>query len=308
MLVDNITDLRIFAQVVKEGSLSGAGRELGFSSALVSKRLQRLEEQLGVRLINRSTRSLGVTEEGAKYHEYCVRVLAELEEAEALVTRRSTQPKGTLRVTVPAAFGRLHIAPLVPEFLRRYPELRLTLHLSDGIVDLIDEGYDLAIRIGDMKDSNLVTRHLGVDHRYVVATPSYVAKFGAPERPEDLARHNALLFANPSPLDQWQFVDSAGKAHGVRMSGSFETNNCEALREALLADMGVALRPTWDVWRDIQSGTLVVLLPDYTHPSYNIQAVYPSRRHLSQKVRVFIDLLREAFGDTPYWEAWRANG
>lgn len=249
MLVDNITDLRIFAQVVKEGSLSGAGRELGFSSALVSKRLQRLEEQLGVRLINRSTRSLGLTEEGAKYHEYCVRVLAELEEAEALVTRRSTQPRGALRVTVPAAFGRLHIAPLVPEFLRRYPELRLTLHLSDGIVNLIDEGYDLAIRIGDMKDSNLVARHLGVDHRYVVATPSYVAKFGAPERPEDLARHNALLFANPSPLDQWQFVDSEGKAHGVRMSGSFETNNCEALREALLADMGVALRPTWDVWR-----------------------------------------------------------
>lgn len=209
---------------------------------------------------------------------------------------------------MPAAFGRLHIAPLVPEFLRRYPELRLTLHLSDGIVNLIDEGYDLAIRIGDMKDSNLVARHLGVDHRYVVATPSYVAKFGAPERPEDLARHNALLFANPSPLDQWQFVDGAGKAHGVRMSGSFETNNCEALREALLADMGVALRPTWDVWRDIQSGTLVVLLPEYTHPSYNIQAVYPSRRHLSQKVRVFIDLLREAFGDTPYWVAWRANG
>ncbi len=302
MLVENITDLLIFAHVVKQGSLSAAGRELGFSTAVVSKRLQRLEEQLGIRLVNRSTRRLGVTEEGARYHEYCVRVLAELEEAEALITKGSRQPKGTLRVTVPAAFGRLHIAPLVPRFLRRYPELRLSLHLSDGIVDIIDDGYDVAVRIGEMKDSNLVARRLGVDHRFVVATPSYLAQHGAPCCPEDLLQHNALLFANPSPLDQWQFVDGEGAAHSVKVSGNFETNNCEALREAIMADLGVALRPTWDVWRDIQRGSLSVLLPDYTPPSFTIQAVYPSRRHLSQKVRVFIDLLQEVFGDTPYWE------
>ena len=303
MLVENIADLQIFAQVVKEGSLSAAGRELGFSSAVVSKRLQRLEEQLGVRLINRSTRKLCVTEEGAKYYAYCTRILAELEEAETVITHGSSQPKGTLRITVPAAFGRLHIAPLVPEFLRRYPELRLSLHLSDSVEDMIDAGYDLAVRIGDLKDSNLVARHLGIDRRWVVATPSYIKKHGAPKKPEDLKKHNALLFANPSPLDQWQFVDRKGKAHQVKVSGNFETNNCDALREAILADAGIALRPAWDVWQDLRSGTMKVLLPEYTQPSFNIQAVYPSSRHLSQKVRVFIDLLCERFGDTPYWES-----
>jgi len=302
MLAENIHDLLIFVRVVKEGSLSAAGRALGFSSAVVSKRLQRLEEQLGTRLVNRSTRKLGVTEEGARYHEYCVRVLADLEEVEALITRGSHQPKGTLRVTVPAAFGRLHIAPLVPEFLRRYPDLRLSLHLTDNIVDLIGEGFDVALRIGDMKDSNLVARQLGTDRRFVVATPSYIEKYGAPRVPEELVKHNALLFSNPNPLDQWQFVDPDGMAHHVKVSGNFETNNCDALREALLADAGIALRPTWDVGKDIRSGTLKVLLPQYVQPNFNIQAVYPSRRHLSQKVRVFVDLLCETFGDKPYWE------
>lgn len=302
MLVENINDLLVFVHVVKEGSLSAAGRALGFSSAVVSKRLQRLEEQLGTRLVNRSTRKLGVTEDGARYHEYCVRVLAELEEAEDLIARGSGQPRGTLRVTVPAAFGRLHIAPLVPGFLRRHPGLRLSLHLTDHVVDLIEEGYDLALRIGDMKDSNLVARHLGVDRRFVVATPSYIEKYGEPGTPGELTQHNVLLFANPAPLDQWQFIAPDGRAHLVKVSGNFETNNCDALREALLADAGIALRPTWDVGKDIRDGSLKVLLPGYVQPSFNIQAVYPSRRHLSQKVRVFIDLLREAFGDKPYWE------
>lgn len=302
MLVESITDLQIFSQVVKEGSLSAAGRALGVSSAVVSKRLQRLEEQLGARLVNRSTRRLGVTEAGAKYYEYCVRALAELEEAEALITHGNGLPKGTLRVTVPAAFGRLHIAPLVPGFLARYPDLRLSLHLSDSTVDVIDAGYDLAVRIGDRKDSSLVARHLGVDRRLVVATPAYLERWGEPRTPAELAQHNALLFSNPSPLDRWPFIDREGNRHEVKVYGNFETNTCEALREALLAGVGLALRPTWDVGKDIQSGALKVLLPDYTQPSFTIQAVYPSRRHLSQKVRVFIDTLREAIGDPPYWD------
>ena len=303
MLVENITDLVIFVAVIKAGNLSAAGRELGFSSAVVSKRLQRLEEQLGVRLLNRSTRKLCVTEEGLRYHDYCVRVLAELEEAEALITSGHTQPKGTLRVTVPAAFGRLHIAPLVPEFLRRFPELRLSLHLSDSKVDIIEEGYDIAVRIGDMKDSNLVARHLGIDRRKVVATPAYLRKFGIPKTPDDLAYHNVLLFANPAPLDHWQFIDPEGVPCSVKVTGNFETNNCDALRAAIYADAGIALRPVWDVWQDLKVGSLQVLLPEHTHPSFKIQAVYPSRRHLSQKVRVFIDLLSETFGDKPYWDA-----
>lgn len=302
MLVENITDLVLFVAVIKSGNMSAAGRELGFSSAVVSKRLQRLEEQLSVRLINRSTRKLCVTEDGLRYHDYCVRVLAELEEAEALITGGHGQPKGTLRVTVPAAFGRLHVAPLVPEFLSRFPALRLSLHLSDSKVDLIEEGYDVAVRIGDLKDSNLVARHLGVDRRKVVATPAYLKKFGTPQTPTDLVNHNVLLFANPTPLDHWQFVDPEGRPCSVKVAGNFETNNCDALRAAIYADAGIALRPVWDVWKDIKDGTLQVLLPEHKHPTYSIQAVYPSRRHLPQKVRVFIDMLCEFFGETPYWD------
>jgi len=302
MSARNLDDLLVFTRVVKEGSMAAAGRELGLSTAVVSKRIQRLEDGVGVRLMHRSTRKLSLTDEGALYHDYCVRILAELEEAETLIGRGKRQPAGTLRVTVPAAFGRLHIAPLVPEFLGRYPNVRLSLHLSDQRVDLIEEGYDLAVRIGELRDSNLIVSPLGVDRRVLVASPAYLARHGAPTRPEELSKHNALLFANPSPVDSWNFIDRKGKEHRVKVKGNFETNNCDALREAILAGLGIALRPRWDVWRDISLGHMVALLPDYTHPSFPIQALYPSRRQLSQKVRLFIDMLRERFGDVPYWE------
>lgn len=299
----NVGDLLVFARVVKYGSLAAAGRALGYSSAVVTKRIQRLEEGVGVLLINRSTRKLSLTEEGMLYHEYCVRILAELEEAETLIARGNNQPTGTLRVTVPAAFGRLHIAPLVPEFLERYPKVRLSLHLSDQPVNMIDEGYDLAVRIGDLRDSSLVASWLCIDRRVLVASPAYIARHGKIHRPQELLSRNALLFANPAPLDVWSFIDASGKEHVVKVSGNFETNNCDALRAAILAGQGVAMRPLWDVWQDIEQGVMVALLPDYVHPSFPIHAVYPSRRHLSQKVRLFIDMLRERFGENPYWES-----
>lgn len=303
MLVENISDLLIFVQVVKTGNLSSAGRDLGFSAAVVSKRLQRLEEQLSVRLFNRTTRKVVLTDEGTRYYEYCVRILSDLEEAESLITCGNRHPKGTLRVTVPAAFGRLHIAPLVPIFLRRYPDLHLVLHLSDRVIDIIEEGYDIAVRIGDLKDSGLVARNLCIDNRVVVATPSYIEKHGEPQHPDDLQDYNALVFSSqPTTLNLWKFSDEAGQTYVAKVSGNFVTNNCDALREAILADLGIALRPTWDVWRDIESGIMQVLLPDYYPFAKNIHAVFADRRHMSQKVRVFIDLLAETFGDTPYWE------
>ncbi len=297
-----LSDLLVFTRVVKEGNLAAAGRALGFSSAVVTKRIQRLEEGIGVRLINRSTRKLSLTDEGMLYHEYCVRILAELDEAEVLITRGSHQPAGTLRVTVPAAFGRQHIAPLVPVFLSRYPKVRLALHLSDQHVDMIKEGYDLAVRIGALHDSSLIASPLGIDRRVLVATPDYIAQHGPFNHPDELCNHNALLFANPSPMDSWSFIDTDGKGHNVKVSGNFETNNCDALREAILAGLGIALRPIWDVWHDIRQGNMLILLPDYTPPSFPINAIYPSRRHLSQKVRLFIDMMRERFGEIPYWE------
>lgn len=299
MLIENISDLMVFTQAVKGGSLSAAGRELGISLAVASKRLQRLEEQLGVRLLNRSTRQLSLTDAGAEYYQYCVRILAELEESEELVTRGSKEPKGNLKVTVPAAFGRLHIAPLVPEFLTRYPAIKLTLHLTDSIVDIIDQGYDLAVRIGELKDSSLISKSIGLDRRVVVATPSYLAQYGEPRLPQELAGHNALLFASK---DHWSFTGPNGKEVSVKVSGNLDTNNCDALREAIYADLGLALRPLWDVWQDLRDGRLVRLLPSFIPPAYPINAVYPSRRLMPKKTRVFIAHLLQRFGPIPYWD------
>ncbi|MGC8604225.1 MAG: LysR family transcriptional regulator [Desulfomonilaceae bacterium] len=302
MLVENISDLVIFIHAAKAGSFSAAGRDLGFSAAVVSKRLQRLEDQLSVRLFNRSTRKIGLTDEGAAFFDYCVRVLADLEEAESLITKGSQQVKGLLRVTAPAAFGRLHIAPLVPILLSRHPSLELYLHLSDDVVDIIEDRYDVAVRIGEMKDSRLIARNLCVDNRLVVATESYIKKFGEPKTPEDLLKHNALLFCSSGKPGPWRFYDKLGKLYTVNVSGNFETNNCDALREAILADIGIALRPTWDIWRDVKSGRMVPLLPEYKPNSFYIKAVYQSRQHLPQKVRVLLDLLIANFGDVPYWD------
>ena len=299
MLIENISDLMVFTQAVKAGSLSAAGRELGLSLAVASKRLQRLEEQLGVRLLNRSTRQLSLTEQGAEYFECCVRILAELEEGEELVTRGSKEPKGNLKVTVPSAFGRLHVAPLVAEFLARYPSIKLTLHLSDSLVDIIDQGYDLAVRIGDLRDSSLVAKSIGLDRRVVVATPSYLARFGAPRSPLELTGHNALLFAGK---DHWDFTGPSGEKVSVKVSGNLETNNCDALREAIFADLGLALRPLWDVWKDLRDGRLVRLLPEYIPPTYPINAVYPSRRLMPKKTRIFIEHMLQRFGPVPYWD------
>ena len=299
MLIENISDLMVFTRAVRGGSLSAAARELGMSLAVASKRLQRLEDQLGVRLLNRSTRQLGLTDEGEQYYHYCVRVLAELEEGEELVTLGSKEPKGNLKVTVPAAFGRLHVAPLVPDFLARYPAVRLTLHLTDSLVDIIDQGYDLAIRIGELKDSSLVAKSMGVDRRVVVATPSYLARHGAPQTPMELAGHNALLFAG---TDHWGFKGPGGEQVQVKVSGNLDTNNCDALREAIFADLGLALRPLWDVWQDLRDGRLVRLLPSYIPPAYPINAIYPSRRLMPKKTRIFIEHLLQRFGPVPYWD------
>ncbi len=299
MLIENISDLMVFTQAVKGGSLSAAGRELCISLAVTSKRLQRLEEQLGVRLLNRSTRQLSLTEQGAEYYEYCVRILAELEEGEEIVTRGSKEPKGNLKVTVPAAFGRLHVAPLVPEFLVRYSAIKLTLHLSDSLVDIIDQGYDLAVRIGELKDSSLVAKSIGLDRRVVVATPSYLARYGAPSSPLELTGHNALLFAGK---DHWEFTGPNGEDVNVKVNGNLETNNCDALREAIFADLGLALRPLWDVWQDLRDGRLVRLLPAYMPPAYPINAVYPSRRLMPNKTRIFIEHMLQRFGPIPYWD------
>jgi len=290
-----------FTKAVGAGSLSGAARELGISTAVVSRKIAALEAHLGVRLLNRTTRRIALTDEGARYHEACVRILAEIEEANAEAAARRIEPQGILKVALPASFGHKHIAPLIPIFAARYPAVQLALSLSDRAINVIDEGFDLAIRIAELQDSSLAARKLAPNRRVVCASPGYLRKHGRPGSPADLARHNCLTTTEFHMA--WDYKDPEGNPGSVRVSGRYACDNWEVLRDWAIAGLGVALKSTWDVRRDLESGSLVPLLPGYTFGSdVAIYAVYPHRRYLPAKTRVFIDFLAESFGPEPYWD------
>jgi len=294
-------EMAVFSKVVAAGSLSAAARELGLSPALISRRLAGLEARLGVRLINRTTRSLRLTDEGAGYYDTCTRVLAEIEEADAAVSAGRVEPQGALKVAIPASFGHRHVAPLIPEFASRYPQVRLALSLSDRNVNVIDEGFDLAIRIAHLEDSSLAARRLAPNRRVVCASPAYLERHGTPLTPQDLTQHNCLT-ANDFVMS-WDYKEPDGRPGSVRVSGRYACDNWEVLREWALAGMGVALKSTWDVHRHLEDGSLVSVCPGYTFGSdVAIYAVYPHRRFLPAKTRVFIEFLAASFGPEPYWD------
>jgi len=294
-------EMAVFSKVVAAGSLSAAARELGLSPALISRRLAGLEARLGVRLINRTTRSLRLTDEGAGYYDTCTRVLAEIEEADAAVSAGRVEPQGAIKVAMPASFGHRHVAPLIPEFASRYPQVRLALSLSDRNVNVIEEGFDLAIRIAHLADSSLAARRLAPNRRVVCASPAYLERHGTPLTPQDLVQHNCLT-ANDFVMS-WDYKEPDGRAGSVRVSGRYACDNWEVLREWALAGMGVALKSTWDVHRHLEDGSLVSVCPGYTFGSdVAIYAVYPHRRFLPAKTRVFIEFLAASFGPEPYWD------
>jgi DNA-binding transcriptional LysR family regulator len=260
-----------------------------------------LESRLGVRLINRTTRSLHLTDEGSTYYESCSRVLAEIEQANASVSAGRQEPQGTLRVALPAAFGNQYVAPLVPQFAALYPAVQLALSLSDRTVNLVEDGFDLAIRIAALEDSSLAARKLAPNRRVVCASPEYLRRHGAPTSPEELSQHNCLLASDFGST--WEYKDPAGKPGSVRVSGRYICDNWEVLREWALSGLGIALKSTWDVRRHLSSGALVSLLPGYSFDSdVAIYAVYPHRRHLPAKTRAFIDFLASSFGPEPFWD------
>ncbi|HUG76102.1 MAG TPA: LysR family transcriptional regulator [Burkholderiales bacterium] len=303
-MADALQEMGVFARVVATGSLSAAARELGLSTAMVSRRLAALESRLGVRLVNRTTRSLHLTDEGARYHDACTRVLAEIEDADAAASAGGVEAQGALRVALPASFGHQHVAPLVPEFARRYPKVRLALSLSDRNVNVIDEGFDLAIRIAHLEDSSLTARRLAPNRRVLCASPDYLERHGTPRTPAELTGHNCLTTTDFTMT--WEYKDPHGRPGSVRVSGRFACDNWEVLREWALAGLGVALKSTWDVHRHLEDGSLVELCPGYTfHSDVAIYAVYPHRRFLPAKTRVFIEFLAERFGPEPYWDRVR---
>jgi len=297
--MDRFGDLDVFARVVTAKSMSAAGRELKLSPAVISKRVRRLEERLGVRLLQRTTRQLSLTEAGQGFYERVVAILGSIEEAESWVSSGTGQARGTLRVSAPTSFGRLHIAPHLKPFLDANPMVNVDLILTDAFVDIIGEGFDLAVRIADLRDSSLVAKRLAPNHRVLCATPAYLSANGVPAVIEELANHT-LIAHN---ADQWRLDGPEGPV-SVRVTGPLRTNSSEVVREALLAGVGIALRSTWDVGPELKSGALLRVLPAYSvGKRVAVYAVYPSRRHMEQKVRAFVDYLAELYGATPYWDA-----
>ena len=294
-----ISDLEIFARVARTGNMSAAGREMGLSPAVVSKRISQLEERLGARLFQRTTRQLTLTETGAGYFKRVVDILSLCEEAEDFVSRRNTKPRGLLKITMPTTFSRLHIAPYLGKFLSRYPDIEIDAHLTDRFVDIIREGFDLAIRIGELEDSSLVARKIAADNRVICAAPSYLERFGTPASLADLDLHNCL---SAGAQDVWRLEGPEGQRQ-VRTNGNVRSNSGELVREALLAGLGLGLRSTWDVGPELKSGDLKVVLPQYRGSSnVAIYAVYPCREFMPAKVNVFIEFLAELYGAEPYWD------
>ncbi len=293
-----ISDLDIFARVARTGNMSAAGRDMGLSPAVVSKRISMLEDRLGARLFQRTTRQLTLTETGQGYFKRVVDILSLVEEADDFVCRRNTQPRGQLKITAPTSFCRLHVAPHLPQFLARFPEITLDLHLTDHIVDIIRDGFDLAIRIGELQDSSLVARKLSPDNRLIVASPAYLEKAGTPVSIDDLQAHNCL---SSGAQDLWRLEGPEGQ-RGVRVNGNIHSNSSEMIHAALLSGLGLGLRGTWEVAPEIRSGALKVVMPQYRGTSHTaIYAVYPSRDFMPAKVSVFLDMLAEGFGVDPYW-------
>ena len=300
-MADALGEMSIFSKVVAAGSLSAAAKELGMSTAVVSRRLAALESRLGVRLINRTTRSLHLTDEGARYYDACSRLLAEIEEADAAVSAGRAEPRGALRVALPSAFGHLHVAPLVPRFAARYPNVHIALSLSDRNVNVIEEGFDVAVRIADLADSSLAARRLAPNRRVVCASPDYLKRNGTPRTPQELTGHNCLT-TNDFTMT-WDYKDPDDEPGAVRVAGRYACDNWEVLREWAMAGLGIALKSTWDVRQQLEDGSLIPLFPGYTFASdVAIYAVYPHRRFLPAKTRAFIEFLADSFGPEPYWD------
>jgi DNA-binding transcriptional LysR family regulator len=295
----DLFEMEIFARIVSLGSMTAASQSLGISAAVVSKRMKKLEDRLGTRLLQRTTRQIALTEAGQDFYERVQTILEQVEEAEAAVTQRSSQVHGHLTISVPTSFGRMHLAPHLGPFLRDNAGLSIDLHSSDDFIDLVGDGYDLAIRIGALPDSSLVARRLAPIHRLLCASPDYLERHGEPKSLEELADHICLAAHNQDP---WRLEGPNG-TEIIRTQGILRSNSSEVIRSAVVAGIGIGLRSSWDVGDELRDGRLKVILPQYRASSQiGLYVVYPSRRFLPAKVRLFIDYLADLYGPNPYWD------
>lgn len=297
--MDRLRLMETFCRVVEAGSFSAVARQQATTQSAVSKQVQALESQLGVKLLVRSTRSHSLTEAGTLYYERCRQVLDTLEEARIEVQHAEHDISGLLRVAAPVAFGRLHIVPRLQGFYDQYPKLRIDLMLNDDFVDLVGAGVDVAFRVGELKDSRLVARRIGTAHRATLAAPAYLARHGEPRHPNDLAQHHCLVYTGLAQMNEWQFHDAAGETISVRVAGRLQTNSSEAVRQAVVEGLGICYSPLWIYGADIRAGRIRPILTDYVPPALPLNVVFQPARRPSLKIQRFVAYLADAFARDP---------
>lgn len=298
--MDQFKQISTFVEVVAKGSLSAAARAEGVAPGMISRRLDALEARLGVKLLQRTTRKIALTHEGAAFLENCQRILADLENAEASVAERSATATGHLSISAPAGFGRQHVAPLLPSFLAEHRDVSLTLNLNDRVVDLIGEGVDVAVRIASLSDSALVGVKLANNQRVVVASPAYLQRHGRPESLDDLASHNCLSISGEGSQRGWVFRQN-GRHVTLKVAGNMGCNDGAVLHDWALSGKGLAWRSMWEVGAAIEAGRLITVLDAYGAPDNAIYAVFAQRQHLPLRIRAFMEFLRRAYARPDYW-------
>ncbi len=300
--MDNLSDIFVFVQVVDSGSFTATAERLKLSKSVISKYVTRLEGQLGARLLNRTTRRLSLTEAGRILYQRSQKGLRLIEDVQSEISQLQQAPRGELRLNTPMSFGIKHIAPSLGEFIARYPEMTVDMSLDDRQLDLVEEGFDLAIRIDELPDSSLVARRLSSCRHVVCASQEYLDRYGEPATLEDLSKHQILAYRYQDSPNEWRFMTPDKRYVSTVVKGAIQMNNSLALREAVLQGAGIMLTPTFVVGDDIKAGRLKQLLVGYKPPEISIYAVYPERRFLSPKIRAFIDFFKQRLSDPPYWD------
>lgn len=298
--MDIFTAMKVYCSVVENDSLADAARKMNVSPSVVSKHLSALEDHLGVRLLNRTTRRISITEEGTAYYERSKQIITDVAEAEIEVSSAHTAPRGLLKITAPVTFAHRHLTPHLPKFLDMFPEVEVQVQVNDRVVDLVDEGIDLAIRISQLKDSSLIARRLAPNRRYIAATPEYLERNGTPKSVDDLKDHRLITWPPGNPLNDWHFlIDGVDRI--IKVKGAIAVNEGDAILTTLLAGGGLGMTQEFLAGPFVKEKKLVPLLEEIVREDNPIYAVYPSSRHLSPKVRAFVDFLVETYGPKPYW-------
>ncbi|RUP07525.1 LysR family transcriptional regulator [Hyphomicrobium sp.] len=305
--MDKLAAMNALVKVVASGSYAEAARRLGLTRSAVSKAVMELEQSLGARLLDRTTRRVTPTEAGLAYYERCLAILAQVEETEAQVSRLHDEPKGTLRVNAPMSFGTLYLGNAIADLMIRYSDLKVELTLTDRLIDPLEEGADVTVRIGTPTDSSLIARRIAPARIVLVASPDYIEKHGEPETPGDLVEHRCLSYGHTTSLQRWHLTEN-GESVSVSIASCMSSNNGDVLREAAVKGIGIAILPTFIVGNDIAAGRLKLVLPNNRPPDLTIHALYAPNRYLAAKTRVFIDFLVDCFGKKPPWDDWDRNG